>query len=43
MTCYERLRNNNKKEAEDYKKLQSYFRAPEKDKLEQYHKKRGRE
>ena len=41
MTCYEHLRNKDK-DKETYKKLENYFRAINEDKVEEYHKKRGR-
>ena len=43
MTCYEHLRKPKDIDKEKtFKKLENYFRAIEQDKIEEYHKKRGR-
>lgn len=42
MTCYEHLRNKDKDKQETYSKLENYFRAIDEDKVDEYHKQRGR-
>jgi hypothetical protein len=44
MTCYENLRRPKDPDKEKtFKKLENYFRAIDDDKVEEYHKMRGRE